>query len=119
VTDLLKSTQTPEQYAAAAKLTIGLLFDAANGSRGRVLDWVAVRHLASYIQNLEQGLHKLTMAAMAQDNIIAAYTNEYGEDLLNELTSEGVVDGIIEDEEEARHPGETIGVDTQAEREKE
>lgn len=104
------------EYQKDVKRTLDLLFDAANGFRGRVLDATAVRHVASYIQNLIRNIENMQLALMGADNMLNAYTNEYGEELLNELIAEDaeVVDGIIETEETG-FDSEVAGLDASEE----
>ncbi len=69
------------------------LFDAAVGSRGQVLDQRKVRMVASYIQNLTQGIEVKDIMIVGCDNMLAAYMNEYGEELYETLLE--VIEGEV------------------------
>lgn len=93
--------------------TLQLLNESASKFHGRTLDPMAVRYLASYIQNLQ-------LMLLGADNLLAAYVNEYGDELLLELAGEGeeFLEGIIvEGEKENGLDNETVGLDAQAEEE--
>ena len=83
------------------ELTLQLLFQAAQGYKGRVLDRDAVRHVCSFVQNTSKQIEALQVAMLGADQLLVAYTEKYGSELLDELTADSlVVDGIVEEEEE-------------------
>ncbi len=56
-----------------------------------------VKHVAAYISGLTEGIIGLENQVTWASNMLAAYTNEYGENLMKTL-SENVVDGEIVDQ---------------------
>ena len=108
------------EYQAAVKQTIELMFNAARGRKGRVLDWQAVQHVCNYINNLIRIVEQTQVALMGADNMLAAYVEEYGDDLLNTLIADAqeVVEGEIVDDENEEDNGldnEELRLDAQEE----
>jgi hypothetical protein len=109
-----------DEYQEAAKKTLDAFFDAARWSKGKVLDSTGVRHVAAYIQNITRALEQQQIMLLGADNMLAAYVNEYGEQLMKELLAEDieVVEGEVVDDEEQATPGFTgnvSGLDTSEE----
>ena len=79
--------------------TLNDLFDAATAARGQVLDQRKVRMVASYINNLTQGIEVKDIMITGCDNMLAAYMNEYGEQLYETLLEEVEAEVAFEDAE--------------------
>lgn len=72
-----------------------LLFDAANAYHGRTFQPSQIREIASVVMGMDREIGRL----MQVENLLAAYLNEYGEDLMDDLV--GIVEGEIEDGDES------------------
>lgn len=96
--------------------TIQLLMDSANAGHGRELTPLQVEHVARYIMTYERAADDLYTRVMELDSLIAAYVNEYGDELLKEFVE--VEDGIIV-EAEVEPAGEDERLDASQEGEEE
>ncbi len=83
--------------------TVRQLFDKATINVGWTLDPLQVRSLVVFIQQIDAALadlHAKSEVADSMADMFAAYMNEYGEELYNELlaNNEAVVEGEVEEE---------------------
>ena len=90
----------------AAMDTVRQLFDKATINVGWTLDPLQVRSLVVFIQQIDAALadlHAKSEVADSMADMFAAYMNEYGEELYNELlvNNQAVVEAVVEGEVEA------------------
>lgn len=107
------------EYQKQVELTLNDLFSAARKWSGKVLNKEQVRQVCSYIQNMDRALQQRDLALAGADNLLAAYTNEYGSELLDALiaSAQEEVEGYVEGEvaEEDRRTDESVGLDASEE----
>jgi hypothetical protein len=96
-----RDSEKLNEFQQEVNTAIELFWQAAQAKHGRVLGEHEVRLVAAYISGLTEGVMQLENQVGLLSNMLAAYKNEYGEDLFNTLTSEPqVVEGeIIKDGE--------------------
>jgi hypothetical protein len=112
------------EYQKEVNTTIESFWQAAQAKRGRVMGEREVAHVAAYISGLTEGIMGLENQLGFVSNMLAAYTNEFGENLMKTLTEQNVVEGEVindtETEESASglddESSQTTGRDSENER---
>ena len=94
--------QQMTDYQKEVNDTVESFWQAAQAKRGRVLGEREVRHIAAYIAGISEGIMELQGALSYTQNMLAAYKEEFGENLLHTLITnqQDVVEGEIVEEEE-------------------
>ena len=91
--------QTMNEFQLEVNYQIELFWQAAQGKRGRVMGTREVMLVATYISGLTEAVISLENQVASIQNMLAAYVNEYGEDLFNTLTNAPIIEGEIVDDQ--------------------
>ncbi len=97
MTDTGQTRQQMTDYQKEVNTTIESFWQAAQAGRGRMMGEREVKHVAAYISGLTEGIIGLENQLGWASNMLAAYTNEFGEELLDTLNETDVVDAIMEE----------------------
>jgi len=89
---------------------VQLIMDSANAGSGRELGFMQVQDLARYIITYERASEDLYEKLMDTETMLAAYVNEYGNELYDELLKDVIVDGEVIEESETGSDDEGNGV---------
>ncbi len=96
-----------------------MLMSAAENGKGVSLTPSACRQVANTLVEQSRAGQELLNILMPTDNMLKAYVNEYGDELLNELLEDGgVVEGELVNDEETEETGlagENDGLDSSEE----
>jgi len=96
--DLTDPKRQMTDYQKEVNTTIESFWQAAQAGRGRQMGEKEVKHVAAYISGLTEAVIGLENQVGWASNMLAAYTNEYGEGLLDTPNNENVVDAVVEGE---------------------
>ena len=108
--------QQMTDFQKEVNTTVESFWQAAQGKRGRVMGEREVRHVATYIVGLTEGIMELENRLAVSANMLAAYINEYGEELMETLLTEDVVEAeVVNADEENESVDEGTGMDASVE----
>ena len=99
----MNERQQLNDFQKEVNTTVESFWQAAQAKRGRVMGSREVMHVATYISGLTSGIMDLENRLAVSANMLAAYINEYGSALADELLTDNVdvVEGEVVDAVEA------------------